>query len=66
MNFVAIDFETANSNRSSICSVGIAIVEKGKIVASNIFMSGRFRITTTDLIPVCMELIPVLRRMKNL
>ncbi|MBK8585773.1 MAG: 3'-5' exonuclease [Bacteroidetes bacterium] len=34
MNFVAIDFETANSNRSSICSVGIAIVEKGKIVAS--------------------------------
>ena len=32
MNFIAIDFETANSNRSSICSVGIAIVEKRKLV----------------------------------
>jgi len=31
MNFIAIDFETANSNRSSICSLGIAIVENGKI-----------------------------------
>jgi DNA polymerase-3 subunit epsilon len=32
MNFTAIDFETANSNRSSICSVGIAVVENGKLV----------------------------------
>lgn len=34
MNFIAIDFETANSNRSSICSIGLAIVEKGKLVGS--------------------------------
>lgn len=34
MNFIAIDFETANSNRSSICSVGIAIVENGKLTGS--------------------------------
>lgn len=34
MNFIAIDFETANSNRSSICSVGIAIVENGKILGT--------------------------------
>ena len=34
MNFIAIDFETANSNRSSICSVGIAIVENGKLIGT--------------------------------
>lgn len=31
-NFVAIDFETANGRRSSVCSVGIVIVRNGKIV----------------------------------
>lgn len=30
-DFAAIDFETANSNRSSICSVGIAIVHNEEI-----------------------------------
>ncbi|NLX74736.1 MAG: hypothetical protein GXZ13_02640, partial [Synergistaceae bacterium] len=33
-NFVAIDFETANSNRCSPCSVGIAIVKNGEIADS--------------------------------
>ena len=33
-NFVAIDFETANGSRSSVCSVGIVIVQNGKIVDS--------------------------------
>lgn len=32
MNFVAIDFETATSKRSSACSVGIVTVENGVIV----------------------------------
>ncbi len=32
MNFTAIDFETANQSRSSICSVGLVRVENGKIV----------------------------------
>ena len=32
MNFVAIDFETANSNRSSPCSLGISLVENSEIV----------------------------------
>jgi len=32
MNFVSIDFETANFKRSSVCSVGLAVVENGKIV----------------------------------
>lgn len=31
-NFAAIDFETANSNPSSVCSVGIVIVRNGEIV----------------------------------
>ena len=30
-DFVAIDFETANGERTSVCSVGIVIVEDGKI-----------------------------------
>jgi DNA polymerase-3 subunit epsilon len=33
-NFAAIDFETANNERTSICSVGIVIVRNGKIVDS--------------------------------
>jgi len=32
MSFIALDFETANSNRSSICEVGLAFIEDGKIV----------------------------------
>jgi DNA polymerase-3 subunit epsilon len=31
-DFAAIDFETANGRRSSVCSVGIVIVRNGKIV----------------------------------
>lgn len=30
-DFVAIDFETANQHRTSICSVGVVIVRNGKI-----------------------------------
>ncbi|MDR0683273.1 MAG: exonuclease, partial [Dysgonamonadaceae bacterium] len=30
-NFAAIDFETANGNRSSVCSVGVVIVRNGQI-----------------------------------
>ena len=33
-NFVAIDFETANGQRTSVCSVGIVIVQNGEIVDS--------------------------------
>ena len=31
-NFVAINFETANGRRSSVCSVGIVVVRGGEIV----------------------------------
>ena len=33
-DFAAIDFETANGKRSSVCSVGIVIVRGGRIVDS--------------------------------
>jgi len=33
-DFVAIDFETANGSRSSICSVGVVIVKNNEIVDS--------------------------------
>lgn len=32
LNFAAIDFETANNERSSVCSVGIVVVRDGEIV----------------------------------
>lgn len=31
MDFVAIDFETANGSRNSACSLGVVIVERGRI-----------------------------------
>ena len=34
LNFAAIDFETSNSERTSVCSVGVVIVRDGKIVDS--------------------------------
>ena len=33
-DFAAIDFETANNERTSICSVGVIIVRNGEIVDS--------------------------------
>lgn len=33
-DFAAIDFETANRERSSVCSVGAVIVRDGRIVDS--------------------------------
>jgi DNA polymerase-3 subunit epsilon len=32
MNFVALDFETANTNRHSVCEIGLAFVENNSIV----------------------------------
>lgn len=38
MNFIAIDFETANGKRTSACSLGIAIVKKSKIVETKYWL----------------------------
>ncbi|OGV67450.1 MAG: hypothetical protein A2498_11115 [Lentisphaerae bacterium RIFOXYC12_FULL_60_16] len=32
MKFTAIDFETANGDRASVCAVGLAVVEHGQVV----------------------------------
>ena len=32
--FAAIDFEIANGKRSSICSIGVAIIEDNKVIDS--------------------------------
>ena len=34
MNFTSIDFETANGNRNSACSVAVVVVEHGRMVDS--------------------------------
>ena len=33
-DFAAIDFETANAHRASVCSVGVVVVRDGEIVDS--------------------------------
>ena len=33
-DFAAIDFETANQYRSSVCSVGVVVVRGGEIIDS--------------------------------
>jgi DNA polymerase-3 subunit epsilon len=38
MNFIAIDFETANSNRYSPCEIGLVKVEDFKIVEQKSFL----------------------------
>jgi len=35
LDFVAIDFETANKERSSACALGIAVVRNGQIIKKN-------------------------------
>ena len=35
MNYVAIDFETANRSRASACSLAAVVVEEGQIVRSH-------------------------------
>lgn len=38
VNFVAVDFETATSARSSICQIGLTVVENGEPVKSRSFL----------------------------
>lgn len=67
LNFTAIDFETANGNRASVCSVGaVFLYGTAKLRILFIALSGRRRITTpspafTDLretIPIPPQLSP--------
>lgn len=38
LSFAAIDVETANSSRGSICSIGVAVVDAGELVAQHHFL----------------------------
>ena len=38
MDFVAIDFETANEKRNSACSIGLTVVKDNKIVEEKYFL----------------------------
>lgn len=38
MNFITIDFETANEKRYSVCSLGLVIVENGQIAESKYWL----------------------------
>ena len=49
-DFAAIDFETANNERTSVCSVGVVIVRDGEIV-------------DTFGVPRCMALLAEIQRM---
>lgn len=50
-DFAAIDFETANEQRTSVCSVGVVIVRDGEIVDAS---SVPNRSITLIGIPACM------------
>ena len=39
MDFVAIDFETATSNYTSVCSLGICVVENNKITEKKFLLN---------------------------
>lgn len=39
LNFVALDVETANSQRGSICSFGLAVVEEGQVVRTESWLT---------------------------
>jgi DNA polymerase III subunit epsilon len=39
LNFVGLDVETANSQRGSICSFGLAVVDDGKVVRTESWLS---------------------------
>lgn len=38
MNFVALDFETANYDRKSACALGVVVVENGQITAQETWL----------------------------
>ena len=53
-DFAAIDFETANYERSSVCSVGVVIVGTVKSWIPSILSSSQNRITIATDVRKCM------------
>ncbi len=50
MDFVAIDFETATSNYTSVCSLGICVVENNKITDRKKFLLNLNRLSLMIII----------------
>ena len=48
--FAAIDFEIANGKRSSICSIGVAIIEDNKVIDSVYTLVRPIRTSTLGLL----------------
>lgn len=38
MNFIAIDFETANEKRDSACSIGLTVVKNNQIIEQKYYL----------------------------
>lgn len=63
-DFAAIDFETANNERSSVCSVGIVIVRDGEIVDKFYYSSSPNRSITTIGVVRCMACALPIQKMR--
>ena len=50
MDFVAIDFETATSNYTSVCSLGICVVENNKKLTEKKFLLNLNRLSLMIII----------------
>lgn len=49
LNFTAIDFETANEKRDSVCSIGVVVVRKGIIIREDHFLVKPKEMRFTDI-----------------
>ena len=63
-DFAAIDFETANNERSSVCSVGIVIVRGGEIVDKFYSLIKPDRSITTIGVARCMACALLIQKMR--
>ena len=52
-DFAAIDFETANGERSSVCSVGVVVVHGGEVTVRSTALSSPSPIITAGFASVC-------------
>ena len=63
-DFAAIDFETANSERSSVCSVGVVIVRGGEIVDKFYSLIKPEPAYYNYCVAACMVCVPQIRKMR--
>ena len=59
MNFTSIDFETANKNRDSACSVAVVVIENGRMVDVAVLVLGETESFTVNSEVVVAETVIV-------